>query len=212
MNTWEDLPTRDSAQSTGYKLEWSRWSQMRVTDFLPWQAALVRQYRRPDQFVTTDFAAAMRRDVNEEAVAGVLDIPAINIYHGTQDHFDGAQQVLAGGLCPLAAGIEFPGDGDQRANHGLDFGLSNFRPTTASCARTFTPISPTAPTWWSTGTGPRFAANQETYWKGVLSHDLEPNRAYAEVTRTAHELEKIGPHLVGLKITTTSPSCGAATR
>ncbi len=43
-------------------------------------------------------------------------------------------------------------------------------------------------------------ANQETYWKGVLSHDLEPNRAYAEVSRTAHELQKIGPHLVGLKI------------
>jgi beta-galactosidase len=43
------------------------------------------------------------------------------------------------------------------------------------------------------------AANQETYWKGVLSHDLEPNRAYAEVSRTAHELQKIGPHLVGLK-------------
>ena len=25
-------------------------------------------------------------------------------------------------------------------------------------------------------------AGQETYWKGVLSHDLEPNRAYAEVS------------------------------
>ena len=36
-------------------------------------------------------------------------------------------------------------------------------------------------------------AGQETYWKGVLSHDLEPNRAYAEVSRTAHELQKIGP-------------------
>ena len=35
------------------------------------------------------------------------------------------------------------------------------------------------------------AANQETYWKGVLSHDFEPNRAYAEVSRTAHELQKI---------------------
>jgi beta-galactosidase len=44
------------------------------------------------------------------------------------------------------------------------------------------------------------AANEETYWKGILSHDLEPNRAYAEMSRTAHELEKIGPHLVGLKI------------
>lgn len=27
-------------------------------------------------------------------------------------------------------------------------------------------------------------ANQETYWKGVLSHDLEPNRAYAPANST----------------------------
>src|SRR5881409_134938 len=33
---------------------------------------------------------------------------------------------------------------------------------------------------------------QETYWKGVLSHDLEPNRTYAEVSRVAHELKKLG--------------------
>jgi beta-galactosidase len=44
------------------------------------------------------------------------------------------------------------------------------------------------------------AGGQETYWKGILSHDLEPNRTYAEMSRTAHELEKIGPHLVGLKV------------
>jgi beta-galactosidase len=43
-------------------------------------------------------------------------------------------------------------------------------------------------------------ANQETYWKGVLSHDLEPNRAYAEMSRTGHELRKIGPRLAGLRI------------
>lgn len=40
---------------------------------------------------------------------------------------------------------------------------------------------------------------QETYWKGVLSHDLEPNRTYAEVTQVAGELKKIGPQLVNLK-------------
>ena len=40
---------------------------------------------------------------------------------------------------------------------------------------------------------------QETYWKGVLSHDLEPGRPYAEVARTAHELARIGSHLVDLK-------------
>ena len=55
------------------------------------------------------------------------------------------------------------------------------------------------------------AANQETYWKGILSHDLEPNRAYAEVSRTAHELEKSAPTSSACRFTTRSPSCGAAT-
>jgi len=40
---------------------------------------------------------------------------------------------------------------------------------------------------------------QETYWKGVLSHDLEPNRTYAEVSQVAHELKKLGSQLVDLK-------------
>jgi beta-galactosidase len=33
----------------------------------------------------------------------------------------------------------------------------------------------------------------------VLSHDLEPGRIYAEVSKTAHELERVGPHIVDLK-------------
>jgi beta-galactosidase len=34
----------------------------------------------------------------------------------------------------------------------------------------------------------------------VLGHDLEPNRFYNEVSQVAHELHKIGPKLVNLKI------------
>jgi beta-galactosidase len=94
LHTWEDLPTRDDAQSTGYKLEWSRWNQMRVTDFLRWQAALVRECAGVGQFITTDYGGMMRRDVNEEAIAQFLDIAADNIYHGTQDHYDGSFQVI----------------------------------------------------------------------------------------------------------------------
>ena len=71
VNGWENMPTRDSTISTGYKLEWSRWQQMRVTDFLAWQAALVREYRRPDQFVMQDFAGAMHTDVNEFEIAKI---------------------------------------------------------------------------------------------------------------------------------------------
>jgi len=62
VNGWENMPPRQNATSTGYKLEWSRWQQMRVTDYLTWQAAIVREYRRPDQFVTQDFSDAVHRD------------------------------------------------------------------------------------------------------------------------------------------------------
>ncbi len=199
LRTWEDLPTRDNAQSTGYKLEWTRWSQMRVTDFLHWQAGLVREVAAPNQFVTTDFGGTMRSDVNEEAIASVLDIPADNVYHGTQDHFDGAQQSIQE-------------DFTRSLQHG-NFLITetNAQSTDWSSAFQYPPydgqLRQDVYTHLSNGANmveywhwASIHANQETYWKGVLSHDLEPNRAYAEVNRTAHELEKIGPHLVGLQI------------
>ncbi len=200
LHTWEDLPTRDGAQSTGYKLEWSRWSQMRVTDFLHWQAGLVREAAGPNQFVTTDFGGMMRRDVNEEAIAQDLDIPADNIYHwAAQEHFDGATQ-------------------SAQADFARSLKHSNFLVTETNAQSTdwtsahqyppydgqlredvYTHLANGANMveYWHWASIP---ANQETYWKGILSHDLEPNRAYAEMSRTAHELQRIGPHLVGLQI------------
>jgi beta-galactosidase len=40
---------------------------------------------------------------------------------------------------------------------------------------------------------------QETYWRGLLGHDGQPNRVYAEFARGAAELEKVGKKLVNLK-------------
>ena len=199
LHTWEDLPTRDGAQSTGYKLEWTRWSQMRVTDFLHWQAALVRECASPRQFVTTDYGGMMNHDVNEEAVATALDIPAVNVYHGTQDYFDGSAQSIQE-------------DFARSLKHG-NFLITetNAQTTDWSSAFQFPPydgqLREDVYTHLSNGADmvqywhwASIPANQETYWKGVLSHDLEPNRAYTEVSRTAHELQKIGPHLTGLQI------------
>ena len=75
---------------------------MRVTDFLHWQAELVRECAAPRQFVTTDYGGMMKRDVNEEAIAESLDIVADNIYHGTQDHYDGVVPGDAGRFLALA--------------------------------------------------------------------------------------------------------------
>jgi beta-galactosidase len=199
LHTWEDLPTRDGAQSTGYKLEWTRWSQMRVTDFLRWQAGLVREYASPRQFVTTDFAGMMKADVNEEAIAQFLDIPAVNVYHGTQDHFDGAEQSLQEDFTRSLKHSNFLVTETNAQTTGWSSAFQ-FPPYDGQLREdVYTHLANGADMveYWHWASIP---ANQETYWKGVLSHDFEPNRAYAEVSRTAHELERIGPELVGLHI------------
>ncbi len=199
LHTWEDLPTRDGAQSTGYKLEWSRWSQMRVTDFLHWQAALVREAAAPRQFVTTDYGGMMKRDVNEEAIAEFLDIPADNIYHGTQDHFDGATQSIQGDFTRSLKHSNFlvTETNAQSTDWTSAFQFPPYDGQLREDVYTHLSNGADMVEYWHWAS---IAANQETYWKGILSHDLEPNRTYAEVSRTAHELQKIGPHLVGLQI------------
>jgi len=57
------------------------------TDFLAWQSRIVNEYKRPDQFVTHDFAGPPRPEVSEIDVARSLDIAAANPYHSTQDRF-----------------------------------------------------------------------------------------------------------------------------
>ena len=199
VNGWDNMPPPDRATNPSYKLEWSRWCQLRVADFLGWQAALVRQNRGPNQFVTHDYGGLMKLDLDEPLEARSFDIVANNIYHGTQDHMDGAWQTLGSDYARSLKRDNFlitetnaqtlgwdsrgqfpPYDGQMR----LD--VYNYLASGANMVEYWH--------WHSIHSG------QETYWKGVLSHDLEPNRAYAEVSKTAHELQKIGPELVDLKI------------
>lgn len=199
INSWDEMPTRDSAQSTGYKLEWSRWQQMRVTNYLAWQAALVRQHRRPDQFVTTDFAGAMHRDVNEFEVAKSLDIAADNIYHGTQDNMDGWAQAENGDFTRSLKHTNYLITETNAQTTGWNSAFQ-YPPYDGQLRLdVYTELSSGANMveYWHWGS---IHSGQETYWKGVLSHDLQPNRAYAEVTRIGNELKRIGPQLVDLKI------------
>ena len=149
---------RRAQSPPGYKLEWSRWSQMRVTDFLHWQAALVRECAGSRQFVTTDYGGMMKRDVNEEAVAEALDILADNIYHGTQDHYDGSFQAIQtdfsrslkhGNFLMTETNAQTIGWTSAQSVSALRW------PTSRRCLHL---SRRAAPTWSSTGTGRRSPA------------------------------------------------------
>jgi beta-galactosidase len=199
VNDWADMPTRDNATSTSYKLEWSRWQQMRVTNYLSWQAALVRKYCRPDQFVTQDFGSMMKPDVNEPAVAAALDVVANNPYFKAQDHLDGAWQALQGDFSRSLKHTNFLVTETNAQTLGWD-SAEQLPPYDGQLRlNVYTNVSSGANMveYWHWHS---IHAGQETYWKGVLSHDLEPNRAYAEVSRIAHELQKVGPKLANMKV------------
>jgi len=198
LNDWDEFPTRSGATNPSYKLEWDRYTIKAVADFIDWQAGIVTEYKRPDQFITHDFMPWIS-SVDHLVADQKLDMPSLNVYHGSQNDVTGEDVMWADDFYRSV----------MKTNHLI----------TETNAQTIG--------WDSKGQTPPFdgqgrlfvyshlagGANmveywhwhsihygQETYWKGVLSHDLEPNRFYNEVSQTAHELQKIGPKLANLKI------------
>lgn len=198
LNDWTELPPRDGIINPGWKLEWERYSQWLTTDFLAWQASIVNQYKRPDQFVMHDFAGPPRPEVNELEVSRSLDIAAANPYHGTQDEFDGETSSFAGDYTRSLKKTNYLVTETNAEAIGWD-SKDQYPPYDGQLRLdVYTHASSGANMveywhWHSIHYG------QETYWKGVLGHDLEPGRTYAEVSRTAHELQRIGPEIVNIE-------------
>jgi len=194
LNDWEELPPRDGILNPGYKLEWERFQQQLATDFLAWLAALVNEYKRPDQFITHNFVGGVRTDIDEYEIARHLDIAAVNPYHDVQDRLDGLGPSLSGDLCRSLKGSNYLVTETNAQTIGWD-SKTQFPPYDGQLRlNVYSHLASGADLvaywhWHSLHYG------QETYWKGVLSHDLEPNRAYEEVRRVAAELKRIGPRL-----------------
>ncbi len=197
INDWEELAPRDGITNTGYRLEWERYNRKTVSDFLNWQTAIVREYKREDQFVMQCYMP-MFQDVDQVESSRLMDVMAVNVYHGQQDDLTGNEIALAGDFFRSVKNKSYlvtetnaqtigwnsrvqqpPYPGQMRQNVYAHLGSG------ANMVEYWH--------WHSLHYG------QEIYWKGVLSHDLQPNRAYREVSKTAHELKRIGKHLVNLK-------------
>lgn len=197
LNDWTEIPPQEGIINPGWKLEWTRYQQWITTDYLVWQARIVNEYKRPDQFITHDLAGPPRPQVNERDIARSMDVIAANPYHGTQDQFDGLTSSFVGDYTRSLNKTNYLVTETNAQTIGWD-SKEQFPPYDGQLRLdVYTHLSSGANMveywhWHSIHNG------QETYWKGVLSHDLEPNRAYAEVSRTAHELQRVGPEIVDL--------------
>lgn len=199
MNDWDEFPQKDGVTNTAYKLEWERFKPKAVADYLTWQSEIVAEYKLPHQFITHCFMPSVQ-DIDQIESAKKMDVLAVNVYHGSQDNLTGDEIAFSGDFFRSVKMKNYlitetnaqtigwdsksqlpPYDGQLRQNVYAHMGSG------ANMVEYWH--------WHSIHYG------QETYWKGVLSHDLQPNRAYAEVSKTAHELRQFGKKLVNLKIT-----------
>jgi len=196
---WDEFPSRDGILNPGYKLEWERYQQQITTDFLAWQAKIVNEYKRPDQFIVHNFVGGARTDIDQFAIAKSLDITGVNPYHEVQEWLDGQAIAFNGDLCRSLKRQNYLITETNAQTIGWDSKWQ--RPPYDGQLRlnVYSHISSGANMiaywhWHSLHYG------QETYWKGVLGHDLEPNRVYREMTRVGQELKRLGPQLANLKI------------
>lgn len=192
LNDWSELPVRDGIINPGWKLEWERYSQFMTTDFLTWQAGIVNEYKGPEQFVTHDFAGPPKPDVNEHAISEALDIVAANPYHDTQDGFDGESSSYVGDFCRSLKRTNYLVTETNAEAIGWD-SKDQYPPYDGQLrldVYTHAASGANMVEYWHWHS---IHYGQETYWKGVLGHDLEPGRTYEEVSRTAHELKRVGP-------------------
>lgn len=197
LNNWDEFPDRNSVTNTGYKLEWERYKMKVIADYLTWQTKIVDEYKRADQFVTHCFMTTP--EIDKWATSRSMDILGLNKYPPVQDQLTGAEYAMAGDYIRSVKNSNYlitettgqttgwdskdqhpPYDGQLRLNVYSNIGSG------ANMVEYWH--------WHSIHYG------QETYWKGILSHDLEPNRVYYEMQKTAKELKRIGAHLVNLKI------------
>ena len=198
IGSFDDLPPREGALNPGYKLEWERFEQGIAADFLAWQAKIVRELKRPDQFVTHDFVGGFPGDVDPAEIAASLDVPAVNVYMDLQDEMDGEFIAYCGDIQRSLKGGSYLVTETTAQTTGWD-SRSQFPPydgqlRLAAYANILSGADLVAYWHWHS-----LHYGQETYWKGVLGHDLEPGRVYDEVSRIAHELKHVGPALAGLK-------------
>ena len=198
VDRWEDLPPRDGILNPGYKLEWENFQHDIVTEYLEWQAKIVNDYKRPDQFITHDFSGGAHTNIDQWAIARHLDIAAENPYFETQKRFDGRSIWFSGDVGRSLKNTNYLVTETNAQTIGWD-SRAQFPPYPGQFRQAvYTHLAAGANMveyWhWSS-----LHYGQETYWRGILSHDMEPNRVYGEMTRVASELKKIGPQLVNLR-------------
>jgi beta-galactosidase len=201
VDNWNDFPSTIGSINASLNAEFSKFQRKLVTDYLVWQTKIIKEYSQPQQFVTQNFdlewrgySYGIQPDVDHFATAKALDVAGIDIYHPSQDQLTGVE-------------ISLGGDITRSMKNGKNYfvietqaqGFPQWTPYPGQLRlQAFSHIAAGANMleYWHWHSIHNAA---ETYWKGLLSHDFEPNPTYEEAKTIGADFARLSPQLTNLQ-------------
>lgn len=200
INAWEDFPDVRGTINGSLGAEYQKFQRKLVTDFLAWQCSIVKEYARPDQFITQNFdyswhgySYGLQSEVNQWEAANPLTVAGVDIYHPSAQDLTGAEISLGGAIAySIKKDNYLVLETEAQGNHGWLHYPGQLR------LQAFSHIASGSDSvmywhWHSIHNA------IESYWKGVLSHNLKENATYKEACRIGQEFKDYGSHLKNLQ-------------
>ncbi len=200
IDSWENFPNVNGTINGSLGAEFEKYQRLLVDAFLKWQATIVSEYARKDQFITQNFdfewrgfSYGVQPDVNHYKASQAVTVAGCDIYHPSQNLLTGQE-------------IAFCGD----STRGLK--RNNYM-VLETQAQSFTDRTPyknqlrlQAYSHFASGANAllywhwhSIHNSAESYWKGLLSHDFSETRTYQEAVTVGQELKRLSPKLLNLK-------------
>ncbi|NLO85935.1 MAG: beta-galactosidase [Clostridiales bacterium] len=200
IGSWDEFPDVRGTINASLGCAYAAFQRQLVTEFLQWQADIVREYAKPNQFVTHNFdfewrgySFGVQPDVDHNKASKCLTMAGCDIYHPTQDHLTGREIAFCGDItrclkhAPYLV-LETEAQGfPQWTPYPNQLRLQAFSHI-ASGAR--------GVMYWHWHS---LHNAFETYWKGLLSHDLEANPTYDEAATVGADFAKLSDEICGLQ-------------
>lgn len=200
VNDWNDFPDVRGTINQSLAAEFCKFQRSLVTKFLSWQADIVREYKRDDQFITQNFdfdwtthSIGYQSQVDQYDASRCMTVAGADIYHPSNEELTGAEITVCGNISRslkkdnylileteaqgLTPWLPYPGQLRLQAYSHIANGSNSVM-------------------YWHWHS---IHNAIESYWKGVLSHDFSENETYREAVVIGNEWNKIGSHLKNLK-------------
>lgn len=200
INAWEDFPDVRGTINGSLGAEFEKFQRTLVDEFLSWQAGIVNEYRRKDQFITHNldfewrgYSFGVQPDVNHYHVSKALTVSGVDIYHPSQDQLTGAEIAFGGDM------VRSLKQDNYLVLETQAQGYPDWTPYKGQLrlqAYSHIASGSNSVMYWHWHS---IHNSFETYWKGLLSHDFQENAAYMEACVIGKEFAESGSRLVNLK-------------